>query len=128
MDINTSCNIFNFRRFIIQNTCKDLIPTLLFNDSSVFPERDAANGLMYVEAKDKETIGHVREIHFVRVQEPLEVIYTSKSGNTHFKWRMTGKGEGKLIGKASLNSLVNLVTCKVISGSELDLKDQEKDT
>ncbi len=73
---------------------------------------------MYVESKDKETLSQIGEIRFVRAQDVLELIYASKSGNTQLRWRKTKEGGGRLTGKASLNSLVNLVAAKILDSTD----------
>ena len=44
----------------------------------------------------------------------LGIIYKSKSGSTNLKWRQIRGRGGKVTGEASTNSLVNLITAKVI--------------
>jgi hypothetical protein len=83
-------------------------------DEEVFPERDAEDGAIYVEAEDKETVEKSRNITFVRAFEVLGIIYKSKSGRTYLKWRNTRGKIGRLTGEASGNSLVNLYTAYVL--------------
>jgi hypothetical protein len=52
---------------------------------------------------------------FVNAKEVLGIIYSSKSGNTHLKWRQTRRKNGKVTGEASPNALVNLVESGVIT-------------
>jgi hypothetical protein len=65
------------------------MPEALLEDEDVFPERDAEEGAVYVEAEDKETVEKVRNITFVRAFEILGIIYKSRSGRTYLKWRST---------------------------------------
>jgi hypothetical protein len=65
---------------------------------------------MYVEAEDKESLEQIRDIKFTRVSNVLGVIYNSKSGNTHLKWRQFKGDLGRLAGEASTNTIVNLST------------------
>lgn len=95
---------------MIVSTCDSFIPDDYVGDESVFPERAAESGTMYVEAEDKETLEQVREIRFTRVSNVLGIIYNSKSGNTHLKWRQSRGDLGKLTGEASTNTIVNLST------------------
>ena len=55
-----------------------------------------------------------RDITFINVRDVLGIIYQSKSGSTKLKWRQIRGRGGKVTGEASTNSLVNLITAKVI--------------
>ena len=90
------------------------MPEALLEDEDVFPERDAEEGAVYVEAEDKETVEKVRNITFVRAFEILGIIYKSRSGRTYLKWRSTRNKTGRLTGAASGNSLVNLYAASVL--------------
>lgn len=113
MKIDSTCRLENFRRFLIISTCSDFISDSYNNDPYIFPERNFP-GTIIVEAKDKETLSINEEIRFVRVEEVDRIIYTSKSKNTKLRWKTLKKDLGKVIGEASLNSLVNLVSTNVI--------------
>ncbi len=108
MEIDAECNLRSFRAFMIVSTCQSFIPPNLMEDDQVFPERPKAEGTMYIEAEDKQTLQAIGEITFVRVSEVLGVIYNSKSGHTKLKWRNLKEGLGRLTGEASNNTLVNL--------------------
>jgi hypothetical protein len=112
--IDTACSISSFRQFIILSTCRSFMPEALLEDEDVFPERDAEEGAVYVEAEDKETVEKVRNITFVRAFEILGIIYKSRSGRTYLKWRSTRNKTGRLTGEASGNSLVNLYAASVL--------------
>ncbi len=99
---------------MILSTCRSFIPDELLEDQEIFPEREAEEGAIYVEAEDKETVDKIRNITFVRAFEVLGIIYKSKSGNTYLKWRNTRNKIGRLTGEASGNSLVNLYTANVL--------------
>jgi hypothetical protein len=114
MNIDVVCSLESFRRFMILSTCNSFIPEEFLEDDNVFPERPIGNGTMYVEAEDKETLRKIREIEFTRVSNVLGVIYNSKSGLTKLKWRQTKDFSGKLGGKASGNSLVNLFEAGIL--------------
>jgi hypothetical protein len=114
LKVKSTCLLENFRDFLIVNTCKDYIPDDFLADPQVFPEREEP-GVMFVEAKDKESLLKVSEIKFVRATEIDRIIYKSKSGNTTLIWTRLKENSGKVIGDASLNSMVNLVTCKVVT-------------
>jgi len=98
-----------FRRFVILNTCYSFIPKGYLQDPSIFPERESAQGRIYVEALSKLDLGVIREIKFVKAFEVLGVIYNSKSGNTSLIWRQIRGAVGKVTGEASPNSIVNLI-------------------
>jgi hypothetical protein len=110
LKIDTVCDLNSFRRFMIVSTCDSFIPDDLVGDENVFPERTADQGTMYVEAEDKESLEQIRDVKFTRVSKVLGIIYNSKSGNTHLKWRQFKGDLGRLTGDASTNTIVNLST------------------
>ncbi|TRO58215.1 hypothetical protein E2P64_03940 [Candidatus Bathyarchaeota archaeon] len=114
MMIDVVCSLESFRRFMILSTCNSFIPDEFLEDDNVFPERPMESGTMYVEAEDKETLRKIRQIEFIRVSNVLGVIYNSKSGLTKLKWRQTKNFLGKLGGKSSGNSLVNLFEAGIL--------------
>lgn len=117
MEIDAVCDLESFRRFMIVSTCESFIPFDLEQDEQVFPERATEQGTMYVEAEDKETVQMVRDIRFMRVSNVLGIIYKSKSGHTHLKWRHLKGDMGRLTGEASTNTLVNLFTSHALNES-----------
>ena len=106
--LETTCSLEAFRRFMIASTCRSFIPSDYQVDMSVFPERSKDLGTMYVEAEDKVTLSHVNDISFVKVNDVLGIIYNSKSGHTQMKWRHVRGDQGRLMGEASTNTMVNL--------------------
>jgi len=108
--IDTVCDLSSFRRFMIVSTCDSFIPDEYVSDENVFPERASDQGTMYLEAEDKETLEQIRDIRFTRVSNVLGIIYNSKSGRTHLKWREFKGDLGRLAGEASTNTIVNLST------------------
>ena len=127
IDVNTYLE--NFRYFLINSTCRSYIPESYLRDSEVFPEKEGDYGSIYVEAGDKVTLKKIREITFINATDVLGIIYTSKSGNTSIKWRHVRGKVGRVSGEASGNSLVNLMTSRVISkelAEEMIQKDQPK--
>ena len=104
----------SFRRFLINSTCASYIPESYLYDPEVFPEKDGETGSIYIEAADKVTLKKERDITFINVRDVLGIIYKSKSGSTSLKWRQIRGRGGKVTGEASTNSLVNLITAKVI--------------
>ena len=117
VEIEIKTTLEKFRRFIILNTCYSFIPRGYLKDPSIFPERDTNPGRIYVEALSKLNLGEIREIRFVKAYEVLGVIYNSKSGNTNLIWRQIKGNIGKVRGKASPNSIVNLIDAGVLSRS-----------
>lgn len=114
MKIDTVCDLSSFRRFMIVSTCDSFIPDEYVGDASVFPERASDQGTMYLEAEDKETLEQIRDIRFTRVSNVLGIIYNSKSGRTHLKWRQFKDDLGRLTGEASTNTIVNLSTAEAL--------------
>ena len=99
----------------MNSTCSSFAPSSYLEDFEVFPERDESLGSIYVEAADKVTLKKIREITFVNARDVLGIIYNSKSGNTSLKWRQIRRNNGKVLGEASSNSLVNLSEAGVIT-------------
>ena len=115
--IEIKTTLERFRQFIILNTCRSFIPPGYLKDPSIFPERDAEEGTIYVEAVSKLDLQQIRNIRFVKVAEVLGVIYRSKSGNTDLRWRQVRGTIGKVTGEASPNSIVNLIEAGVLPKS-----------
>lgn len=120
VNIDTSASLESFRKFIIVSTCKSFIPESYLRDYEVFPEREDGPGAIYIEAVDKVTLKHIREMTFVNAKDILGIIYSSKSGNTQLKWRQIRKKSGKVNGTASPNALVNLVESGVLTQEWVD--------
>jgi hypothetical protein len=118
--IDTTCELENFRRFLIQSTCMSFIPEGYLRDEEVFPEKEGETGSIYIEAADKVTLKQIRDITFVNARDILGIIYVSKSGNTRLKWRESRGDLGKVSGEASTNSLVNLFSARVLSREYTD--------
>ncbi|MCH2404148.1 MAG: hypothetical protein MK229_03460 [Nitrososphaerales archaeon] len=112
--VETTSALESFRRFLINSTCASYIPESYLYDPEVFPEKDGETGSIYIEAADKVTLKKERDITFINVRDVLGIIYKSKSGSTNLKWRQIRGRGGKVTGEASTNSLVNLITAKVI--------------
>jgi hypothetical protein len=115
VEINAPSSLDNFRKFVITSTCSSFAPNSYIDDIEVFPEREENLGSIYVEAADKVTLKKIRDITFVNARDVLGIIYNSKSGNTSLKWRQIRRNNGKVVGKASSNSLVNLAQSGVIT-------------
>ena len=115
VQINAPSSLDNFRKFVIASTCSSFAPNSYMDDIEVFPEREESLGAIYVEAADKVTLKKIRDITFVNARDVLGIIYNSKSGNTSLKWRQIRRSNGKVVGKASSNSLVNLAQSGVIT-------------
>ena len=114
VNVDTTSALESFRRFLINSTCASYIPESYAYDPEVFPEKDGETGSIYIEAADKVTLKKERDITFINVRDVLGIIYKSKSGSTNLKWRQIRGRGGKVTGEASTNSLVNLITAKVI--------------
>ncbi|HKM74942.1 MAG TPA: hypothetical protein VJZ32_00825 [Candidatus Bathyarchaeia archaeon] len=117
VNIDSVCDLGDFRRFMIMSTCQTYIPRELDDDETIYPERSSDNGTMYVEAEDKVTVQQIREIRFARVSNVLGIIYNSKSGRTKLKWRHLKGRMGRLSGEASTNTLVNLFASRALAES-----------
>ena len=120
MHIDTTASLESFRWFLINSTCMSFIPEGYLRDPEVFPEKEGDAGSIYVEAADKVTLKKMRMINFINAKDVLGIIYTSKSGNTNLKWRQTREKNGRVIGEASANSLVNLLAARVITNEYAD--------
>lgn len=120
MELDITCNLERFRRFLINSTCRSFIPESYLRDPEVFPEKQGDQGSIYVEAVDKVDLKKIRDITFINARDVLGIIYTSKSGNTKLKWREMRGRIGRLTGEASTNSLVNLSMARVISPEEVE--------
>ena len=114
VNVDTTSALESFRRFLINSTCASYIPESYLYDPEVFPEKDGETGSIYIEAADKVTLKKERYITFINVRDVLGIIYKSKSGSTNLKWRQIRGRGGRVTGEASTNSLVNLITAKVI--------------
>ncbi len=115
VDLDVTCNLESFRRFLINSTCRSYIPESYLRDFEVFPEKEGDQGSIYIEAADKVTLKKIRDITFINARDVLGIIYTSKSGNSRLKWREIRSRVGRVSGSASTNSLVNLSMARVIT-------------
>jgi len=128
VEIDVTCHIESFRRFLINSTCRSFVPESYLRDPEVFPEKESEPGSIYIEAADKVTLKRIRDISFVNANEVLGIIYTSKSGNSRLKWRQLRGPMGRVTGDASNHSLVNLSMARVITPEyveELARREQE---
>src|SRR5437899_6861813 len=115
VEIDVTCNLESFRRFLVNSTCRSFIPESYSRDPEVFPEKEEEPGSIYIEAADKVTLKKIRDISFINARDVLGIIYTSKSGHSQLKWRQIRARIGRVTGKASTNSLVNLSMSRVIT-------------
>ena len=120
VEVDLTCNLEGFRRFLINSTCRSYIPESYFRDPEVFPEKGGDQGSIYVEAVDKVDLKKIRDVTFTNARDILGIIYTSKSGNTKLKWRQLRGMIGRITGEASANSLGNLVMARVISPEDVE--------
>ena len=115
VEIDATCHLEAFRRFLINSTCRSFIPESYLRDPEVYPEKEMDPGSIYIEAADKVTLKKIRDITFINAREILGIIYTSKSGNSKLKWRQVSGPMGRVTGDASRNSLVNLSMARIIT-------------
>ena len=120
VEIDVTCHLEAFRRFLVNSTCRSFIPESYLRDPEVFPEKESEPGSIYIEAVDKATLKRIRDITFVNANEVLGIIYKSKSGHSTLKWRHLEREIGRVTGDASRNSLVNLSMAGVISTEEVE--------
>jgi hypothetical protein len=120
VELDLTCNLEGFRRFLISSTCRSFIPESYLRDPEVFPEKQGDQGSIYVEAVDKVDLKKIRDITFINARDVLGIIYTSKSGNTKLKWRQLRGRIGRMSGDASANSLVNLSMARILSPEDVE--------
>jgi hypothetical protein len=120
VELDLTCNLEGFRRFLINSTCRSFIPESYLRDPEVFPEKQGDQGSIYVEAVDKVDLKKIRDITFINARDVLGIIYTSKSGNTKLKWRELRGRVGRMSGTASANSLVNLSMARILSPEDVE--------
>ena len=120
VEIDITCHLEAFRRFLISSTCRSFIPESYLRDPEVFPEKEVDPGSIYVEAADKVTLKKIRDITFINAREILGIIYTSKSGNSKLKWRQIRGPVGRITGEASANSLVNMSMARIITPEDAE--------
>ena len=120
VQLDLTCNLEGFRRFLVNSTCRSFIPESYLRDPEVFPEKEGDQGSIYIEAVDKVDLKKIRDITFINARDILGIIYTSKSGNTRLKWRQLRGRIGRVTGEASGNSLGNLVMARVISPDDVE--------
>ena len=121
VELDLTCNLEGFRRFLINSTCRSFIPESYLRDPEVFPEKQGDQGSIYVEAVDKVDLKKIRDVTFINARDVLGIIYTSKSGNTKLKWRELRGRIGRMSGTASANSLVNLSMARIISPDDVEV-------
>ena len=120
VQVSASCQISRFRDFVIQSTCRDVMPRRHLGDRSILVERAGRKGEIYAKAVDIQTICEVGGVTLVRVRGLLSYTYNSMSGTTNLRWEAAGAG-GTLKGRASANSVGRLGACRVLGagiGSE----------
>jgi hypothetical protein len=120
VQLDLTCNLEGFRRFLISSTCRSFMPESYLRDPEVFPEKEGDQGSIYIEAVDKVDLKKIRDITFINARDILGIIYTSKSGNTRLKWRQIRGRIGRVTGEASGNSLGNLVMARIISPEDVE--------
>ena len=120
--IDQACSLEDVRRFLILSCCHSFIPEEYLNDQTIFPERINSEGLVYTEVEDKMTVAKIREIEFVKVEDVIAVVYTSKSGSTKLRWERIQDHKGKIKGLVTSNSIMKLIDAGVITAHTLRKK------
>jgi len=120
VQLDLTCNLEGFRRFLISSTCRSFMPESYLRDPEVFPEKEGDQGSIYIEAVDKVDLKKIRDITFINARDILGIIYSSKSGNTKLKWRQIRGRIGRVTGEASGNSLGNLVMARILSPEDVE--------
>ena len=105
--IDIPASLESFRKFVILSTCGSRIPRAYLANSNIFIEREHCHGLIYIETADKSTLKKIKDIEFVIAKDVFGIVYNSKSKDTSLKWKRK-RGNSKVVGKASTNSLINL--------------------
>ena len=110
-------------------TCKSFIPSNYSGETDTFPQRDTRLAEIYIEALDKIMVKKLKEITFVNARKVLGIIYSSKTGNTILKGRQLKNKTGKVIDKASSNTVANWMESRLLTthGFEHCLKFQKQD-
>jgi len=127
VEIDVTCHLEAFRRFLVNSTCRSFIPESYMRDPEVFPEKEMDPGSIYIEAADKVTLKKIRDITFVNANDVLGIMYKSKSGHSKLNWRQQSGPMGRVFGDASHNSLVNLSMAGVIAPEDVEeLVDREE--
>ena len=109
MKIEVYCTLEEMKRFLIESTCKDRLPEKYIEDKNILFERRQDIGRIYIEAEYKKDIDEIDELAIVEVKNVLGIKYRSRSGRTDLTWRQIYGELGKLYGKASGNTIVNLL-------------------
>jgi len=109
MKIEVYCTLEEMKRFLIESTCKDRLPREYMENKNVLFERRQEIGRIYIEAEHKKDIDEVDELVIVEVKNVLGIKYRSRSGRTDLIWRQIYGELGKLSGRASGNTIVNLL-------------------
>jgi hypothetical protein len=136
VEIDVTCHLEAFRRFLVNSTCRSFIPESYMRDPEVFPEKEMDPGSIYIEAADKVTLKKIRDITFVNANDVLGIMYKSKSGHSKLNWRQQSGPMGRVFGDASHNSLMNLSMAGVISpefveelaGREREMEEEPHET
>ncbi len=127
MEIEVYCTLEELKKFLVESTGKSKFPRKYMKDPKIMFERRNEVGKVYIEAESKRDIEEIEDIVVVEVDNVLGVEYISKSGRTHLKWRQLYRDFGKLFGRASPNTIVNLYESG-IRDIRVIKKDKEGDT
>lgn len=114
MRIDAPVRLEDFRRFLIRGCTA--VPKSYGKDRSVFAERA---GYVQVEAADKVTLRHIRDVTFVRAYTVQSIAYRSKSRHTSITWKSTIQG-GRLRGNASSSMVIGLAESRVLDADWIE--------
>jgi hypothetical protein len=107
-EIEARCSLEDFRRFLVRATFPGKPPAELLEDNSIFLER-GGSGPIYVEADFKEKIRDIDAFRkLVKATNVLGIQYVSSSRNTELIWRQISGKYGRLSGRATVHTLMNL--------------------
>ena len=83
------------------------------------------HGTIYVKAADKSTLKKIKDIEFVIAKDVFGIVYNSKSKDTSLKWKRK-RGNSKVVGEASINSLINLSESGVLTPEWVDMHSKKQ--
>ena len=61
VEIDVTCNLESFRRFLVNSTCRSFIPESYMRDPEVFPEKEEEPGSIYIGSARHETAEYFKD-------------------------------------------------------------------